>query len=75
MDKMELTEVGIKLIAFASLIKPVGALIGIVLNSPFAGKPHFPEFISALLLTLIPIVLAIVIIKKTDTILEQLYKK
>jgi hypothetical protein len=75
MDKRELTEAGIKLIAFFTLIKPITILIGIVASALLGGSQNSPGLLFSLISTLIPIVLAIVIIKKTDWILDRLYKR
>jgi hypothetical protein len=75
MDKRELTEAGIKLIAFFTLVKPTIMLIGIVANALLGGLQNSPGLLFSVISTLIPIVFAVVIIKKADWILDRLYKK
>jgi hypothetical protein len=74
MNKRELTEAGIKLIAFFTLIKPVTILIGVVLNALLGGLQNSPGLLFSVISSLIPIVLAIVIIRKTDWIVDRLYR-
>jgi hypothetical protein len=75
MDKRELTEAGIKLIAFFTLLKPITILIGIILTALLGGMQNSPGLLFSVVSSFVPITLALIIIRKADWILDRLYTK
>ena len=75
MDKREITEIGVKLIAFFTLIKPTTILIGIILGALIGGLQNSRELMFSTISALIPIVLAVIFIRKTGWIVNRLYGK
>lgn len=74
MNKRDITEAGIKLIAFFMLLRSVIVLLSMTLNSLLGGMQEIRQLVAALLVTLVPIIVSVVVIRKTDWILDRLYR-
>ncbi len=74
MDKKEITEAGIKLIAFYAILKPITGLIVVTLNAALGGMGFAREFVPSVVASAVTIAVAVLVIRKTDWILARLYR-
>jgi hypothetical protein len=74
MNKRDITEIAIKLIAFYSLLKPTIILVSMVANLLLGTAEHTRPLLPRLVDPLVQIILFTVIIRKADWILNRLYR-
>lgn len=74
MNKRDVTEVGVKLMAVYTMIRPIinviSIIAGVLLGTFESQRALLPASIGAI----VPIVVCMVVISKTDWILNKLYR-